>query len=110
MKGARLFDQLTAAQIAPLPGTPATSKKKGRAADLIEERNKCLLLRFHFHAKVKRLRYDDVLKTLSSEFFISERTIAEIIAKESEFAKDVFTDESKLKSLQKRYSFLSWSN
>ena len=53
---------------------------KGRNKDLIEKRNKALLLRYHELTEVNRLRFDDALRVLSEqEFFISEERILAII-------------------------------
>lgn len=53
---------------------------KGRSRDLIDKRNKALLLRYHELTEVQRLRFDDALKVLSEpEFFISEERILAII-------------------------------
>lgn len=53
---------------------------KGRSRDLIDKRNKALLLRYHELTEVQRLRFDDALKVLSErEFFISEERILSII-------------------------------
>lgn len=53
---------------------------KGRSKDLIDKRNKALLLRYHELTEVQRLRFDDALKVLSErEFFISEERILAII-------------------------------
>ena len=47
--------------------------KKGRSAELVALRDAALVRRYYYWTEVKRLRFDDVFKKLSTEeFFISE--------------------------------------
>ncbi len=54
---------------------PGKAKVKGRAKDLIMERDECLLCRFYFYSKLHRIRFEDVLSLLKAEFFISKERI-----------------------------------
>jgi hypothetical protein len=63
------------------PQQPQPIKGKGRNADLIRQRNESLVKRFFYWYETKRLRYDDVLRKLSTEeFYISESRIEVIIS------------------------------
>lgn len=55
-----------------------------KRADLIKKRDKKLVETFHKLYDVKRLRIDDVLKTLSDEFFITETTVFRLIFRNKE--------------------------
>ena len=53
---------------------------KGRDKELVNTRNIRIYERYYFWTEVKRLRFDDALKRLSTEeFFLSESRIMQII-------------------------------
>ena len=53
---------------------------KGRDKHLIDERDRKLFERYYYWTEVKRLRFDDTIRKLSSEeFFISEGRVMQII-------------------------------
>ncbi|WP_287827907.1 transposase [Prevotella sp.] len=53
---------------------------KGRDKELVNTRNIRVYERYYFWTEVKRLRFDDALKRLSTEeFFLSESRIMQII-------------------------------
>lgn len=53
---------------------------KGRDKNLVNSRNKRIYERYYFWTEVKRLRFDDALRRLSTEeFFLSESRIMQII-------------------------------
>lgn len=53
---------------------------RGRDKHLINERDRKLFERYYYWTEVKRLRFDDTIRKLSSEeFFISEGRVMQII-------------------------------
>ncbi|MEZ5195090.1 MAG: transposase [Bacteroidales bacterium] len=63
---------------------------------LMLRRDKKLCERYYYWFEVKRLRYDDVLKTLSEdEFFISEQRIVQIIRNNNEYIDRLFAADIK---------------
>ena len=52
---------------------------KGRSGDLIKMRNYTLVNMYYYYTEIKRLRYDDTIEALSRAFFISGRTIHNIM-------------------------------
>lgn len=53
---------------------------KGRDKNLVNSRNQRIYERYYYWTEVKRLRFDDALKRLSTEeFFLSESRIMQII-------------------------------
>jgi hypothetical protein len=54
----------------------------GRNRELLSERDKALLVRYHYWSDEKRIRFDDVLCYLSKEFYISEDRIMAILRRE----------------------------
>jgi hypothetical protein len=59
--------------------TEPEKQRKGRSESLYILRNECLLDRFFFYGKLTDKRYDVIVRTLSTEFFISEVTIPKVI-------------------------------
>ena len=102
-RGRRLFDILTEKDKSPL-------KKRGRNEQLIIKRNECLVHRYYYYAKVKQLKYADVIKKLSEEFYISERTVADIAQMQNELFNEVFKEKPALKTLIIKYNYLNWTN
>ena len=55
---------------------------KGRSKELLGNRNKLLVVRYYYHTEIKRMRFDDVIKTLSEkEFFIASQTIINLLGR-----------------------------
>ena len=53
---------------------------KGRNKELINERDRKLFERFYYWSEVKRLRFDDTIRKLSTEeFFLAEATTLRIV-------------------------------
>ena len=73
---------------------------KGRSAKLITRRNESLLYRYLYHGRASK-RFDIILKELSTEFFLSETTIADLL-------NDNFTQLQSLKNSYKEFSEISF--
>jgi hypothetical protein len=82
--------------------------RRGRSEVFIANRNECLLYRYYYYAKIKRFRLEHVLEAVSKEFFISDRTITNIIEAHSELRKKVFKEKLDVKELEKKFDFLKW--
>ena len=102
-RGRRLFETLT-------EENQILSTKKGRNEHFIIKRNECLIYRYYYYAKVKQLKYTDVIGKLSEEFYLSERTISDIAQAQTELVNQVFREKPSLKTLIKKYNFLNWTN
>ena len=86
------------------------NKKKGRCIALINKRNELIYYRYYFYGKIKKLTYTDTFKALSSEFYLSERTIADIIQKSSIDINKVFKEKLSVKQLTEKFYYLNWKN
>ena len=87
---------------------------KGRSRDLIEQRNNCLFDRYLYYGYTTKNRYELILTELSSEFFLSAVTVADLITKNfSEVSilkkkyKELSEDALK-RALKKKWNHLSW--
>lgn len=101
-RGIRFFEKHTKAK------EVSTLKKKGRAKDLIERRDNLLLYRYYYYARIKRMRYEHILLNLSNEFFISCRTVAQIMIKNSDQASEIFSQKQSIEQLRKMYAHFTW--
>lgn len=103
-RGKRLFNQLTKEE-----AHVAIIKDKGRDKVLLEERNACIVYRYYYHAKIKRMRFEKVIDELRNEFFLSSRTITDIIAKQNDAIKQVFNEKPSLRILSYKFKLFRWS-
>jgi len=78
MRGQRSFKEIIRE-----PGLGA-SVPKGRSNKLINRRNECLLERYYYYGSFKHQCYEEILRQLVSEFFLSPSTIATIIQTHTE--------------------------
>lgn len=63
---------------------------RGRDTELIALRNEELLRRYYYWTEIKRLRFDDTFRILSTrEFFISEERIRTIVNQNYEFLQEL---------------------
>lgn len=85
-----------------------TAGKKGRDIELVNQRKEVILYRYYYYSKLKRMRYDDVIPILKSEFFLSNRTIIDIINKEIDMLKDIYKQQATINELQKKFTFINW--
>lgn len=101
-RGIRFFEKHTAID----PASPPL--KKGRAKELIEKRDKLLFYRYYYYARIIRFRYEDILIKLSNEFYISPRTVAQIMANKHLQATEIFSQKKSIEQLRKMYAHLIW--
>lgn len=102
-RGRALFEELNY-DSTKIPG----SASKGRSKILLESRNRCISYRYWYHSKRHKKRYDLVLELLSREFFLSERTLIDIIALNSDTMKDLYETNPKISALKIEYEYLIW--
>jgi hypothetical protein len=93
---------------APEQDDNATRARKGRSEHHISLRNECLVDRYYFHAKFSEKRYDIILKILSTEFFLSEVTIPEIIGENTTQLHNLKKDQPKKQLFIKKWPHLVW--
>jgi hypothetical protein len=53
--------------------------RKGRSAELDTKRNQMIAARYYFYLTFTDKRYDSILKRLSDEIYLAERTISNIL-------------------------------
>ena len=77
-------------------------------AERREARRRLLAARFYYWTEVRRRRFDDVMHILSeSEFFMSERTITDVLRDAGQLLSDLHTRRETPAALRRAYP--SWN-
>lgn len=108
LRGKRYFEDIQSAD----NNKPVVNLKvngRGRSEVLIRERNECICHRYFYYAKVCRLHYDTTLTYLYKEFFLTERTIIDIISKNHLTMKEISQKKPSKRMLQQKFPFLNWN-
>lgn len=97
-----------------VPSFKQGKQRKGRSAKLILQRNECLLDRYLYYGRLSGKRYDLIIEELSTDFFLSSSTIAEILndnydkLSTSKKAYQHLSDVQFKKNLENKWPKLSW--
>jgi hypothetical protein len=83
-------------------------KTKGRDAQLIEARNKLLIHRYYYYAKILNLNYFKILETLENEFFIAQRTMSNILMSCDAQLFALKRQAPTVKYFKEMYPFMVW--
>lgn len=104
-RGITLFNDLLPAKTLP------EKQIKGRDKELISKRNELLLDRLFFYKALYRWDYDFVLEKLSNEFFLSERTIGDIISNTGSqlYLRTLKIEQPSKNNLEKKWPHLKWA-
>lgn len=101
MRGKKIYNELK-------PPKPPVPIRKGRSESLLEQRNECLMTRYFYYCFIKEVSYDDLLRLLVSEFFISAHTIVEYIRKHTDKLAAMRSHPPSVYSLQAKWPHLRW--
>lgn len=101
--GIKLFRELTS------DGECSLSVKKGRNSELLRQRDEMLGYRYWFYVRIKKMRYDIVMKQLSMEFCISKRRVGDIVIEKSSFIKNISERGTTIHEVKKMYPHLNWN-
>ncbi len=86
-------------------GTPI---QKGRNNKLVTRRNECLLARYYYHGYCKNMCYEEVLRQLVAEFFLSPNTIANIILENTEHLQSLKQRAHLMYYFQNHWPHIKW--
>jgi hypothetical protein len=81
---------------------------KGRDTGLHARRNKCLLDRYYYYNQYTEKRYEAIVEHLRSEFFLSARTIADLIDTNNDYLTELKKRKPKITTLEIRWPHLKW--
>lgn len=96
----RQVEQTTLFDMPPMEAKPVKRRKRvtGEAvctppqnrSERLEQRNRLIVLRYHYWCEIVRRRTDDVIAILSArEFFVEERTIWNAILAQGDYLKEL---------------------
>ena len=83
-------------------------ERKGRNELLIQKRNELLFSRYYYYAKMRCLKYPNVLEALSEELFLSERTIQNILMENSSQLNLIIKARHGTKFFKDKFPYLVW--
>jgi hypothetical protein len=95
-----LFDDEPVLVLAP--------ERKGRNELLVDKRNELLVCRYYYYAKLEAKQYLAILSILENEFFLAQRTIVDILNKESELLYNLKSARPDVKYFRTKYPWLHW--
>src|SRR6476620_11999031 len=88
----------------PLP------ERKGLSEALKQRQNEMIVCRYYFHIKIQGRQYEKALETLEGEIFLSQRTLIDIINKNSLKLKELHQLKPNIKYFRAKYPFLNWDS
>ncbi len=84
------------------------SIRKGRSNSLLYKRNECMMARYYYYGSVKNKVYEEILRLLVSEFFLSPSTIAFLVQEHTEQLQLLKRNGPPLYYFQNRWPHLKW--
>ena len=88
--------------------TIALPERKGRSEELVQKRNELLVCRHYYYTRIIELQYHRCLQKLEAEFFLSQRTIIDIINNQSRLLKSINAQKPQAKYFKEKYPFIVW--
>jgi hypothetical protein len=102
MRGSRTFNDLINNS-----GLNTTSRK-GRNDNLVNRRNECLFARYYYYGYYKNKCYEEMLKLLGGEFFLSPIRVARLIQNNTEQVLAIKQRNPSLTYFSNRWPHLKW--
>jgi hypothetical protein len=82
--------------------------RKGRSNTLLYKRNECMIARYYYYGYLKSKVYEEILKLLVSEFFLSPSTIAFQVMEHTEQLQYLKQKGPTLYYFQNRWPHMKW--
>ncbi len=73
MRGQKLYNEIIK------DGGVTSTHRKGRSNSLLHKRNECLIARYYFYGYLKNKSYEETIRLLVAEFFLSPNTIVNLV-------------------------------
>ena len=83
--------------------------RKGRNDALVSKRNECLLARYYYYGYYKNKCYEDIIRQLVTEFYLSPATIMAIIQSKTDQVQAIKQRCPVLYYFQNHWPHLKWS-
>ena len=102
MRGQKVFNEIIKGD--GLNGTA----RRGRNDKLVTRRNECLLARYFYFGFYKNMCYEEILRQLVAEFFLSPNTIGQIIQNNPEMLQTIKHRGVVTYYFQNKWPHLKW--
>jgi hypothetical protein len=102
MRGQRYLSEIVR------PAVTRQIARKGRDNSLIEKRNRCLLARYYYYVRYKDKCFEDVLRLLVAEFYLSPTTLSKLLLDNSEKLQEMKAKDPALYYFQSNWPHIKW--
>lgn len=102
MRGQRIFNELIK------ENGPENNSRKGRSNALLHQRNECLMARYMYYGYIRNKCYEDILRLLVDEFFLSPVTISVLIQDHTDQLQLLKQKAHSLYYFQNRWPHMKW--
>lgn len=88
----------------PLDSSGVTSRRHR-----VNDRNRVLIARYYYWTEIRRRRFDDVIRILSTEeFFVEDRTISNALLDYGDYLGELYNAKKESRELKKEYPSWCW--
>jgi len=82
--------------------------RKGRNNSLLYKRNEFIIARYYYYGSMKNKCYEEIIKSLVSEFFLSPVTLSNVIQENAEQLQALKQKGPALYYFQNRWPHIKW--
>jgi spore coat polysaccharide biosynthesis protein SpsF (cytidylyltransferase family) len=86
----------------------SSKRKVCRDPELIKKRNEALIHRYYFWVQQK-IRYEEVVRVLGDEFYLSTTTITKILTINVDRLLQIKKEKPTVQELKKQYPYINWA-
>lgn len=76
----------------------------------VYRRNRELIARYYYWTEIRRRRFDDVMRILSEEFHVEDRTISNALLDFGDYLDGLYKGKKDIRELKKEYPYRNWEN
>lgn len=87
-----------------------TATGKTSRQEHVYKRNRELIARYYYWTEIRRRRFDDVMRILSEEFHVEDRTISNALLDFGDYLDNLLKEKKKVRELKREYPGRNWEN
>lgn len=87
-----------------------TATGKTSRHEHVYRRNRELIARYYYWTEIRRRRFDDVMRILSEEFHVEDRTISNALLDFGDYLDGLFKGKKDIRELKKEYPYRNWES
>lgn len=87
-----------------------TATGKTSRQEHVYKRNRELIARYYYWTEIRRRRFDDVMRILSEEFHVEDRTISNALLDFGDYLAGLYKGKKDVRELKKEYPYRNWEN